>query len=164
MEKKFQPLPVWARGVPAGCCSAPQDAQVYQVRQEHQRRGNGDEAHSASGKLCCCLFGYSRKQLGGKKYPQAVLPPEPGPPALFLWPEQALPAGSGPFPDSPPMGQVRPLGWGLLLLSRLAAYCQLKLSLRFYLEQKYLFPHHWQAAEKKEIGRASCRERVYQLV
>lgn len=77
-EKKFRSLPVWVQAAPAGCCSALRDAQAYQVRLEHQRQVYGCAVHSASGKSCYCLFGYSRRQLVGKKYPQAVLRPEPG--------------------------------------------------------------------------------------
>ena len=78
MEKRPRFLPVWVQAVPAGCCLALRDAPAYQVCLEHQRRVYGCEAHSVSGKLCCCLFGYSQKQLGGQKYPQVVLPPELG--------------------------------------------------------------------------------------
>ena len=77
-EKKFRFLPVWVQAAPSGCCPALRDAPAYQMRLEHQRRVYEDEVHSASGKSCCCLFGYSQKQLGGQKYPQGVLPPEPG--------------------------------------------------------------------------------------
>ena len=78
VERKSRFLPVWVQAVPAGCCSALRDAQAYQVRLERQRQVYGCAVHSESGKSCYCLFGYSRRQLVGKKYPQAVLRPEPG--------------------------------------------------------------------------------------
>lgn len=78
MEKNFRSLPVWVQAVPAGCCSALRDAPVCQVRLEHQRQAYGCEAHSASEKLCCCYLSECfQKRLGGQKYPQAVLRPEP---------------------------------------------------------------------------------------
>lgn len=77
-EKKFRFLPVWVQTAPAGCFPALRDAPAYQVRLEHQRQVYGCAVHSASGKSCYCLFGYSRRQLAGKKYPQVVLRPEPG--------------------------------------------------------------------------------------
>ena len=131
------------------------------------------------------------------------------PPALFLWPEQPLPAGPGLFPDSLLPKQAQSPDWGLLALSRRAGYYpQLRPLLPFCPEQSRRFRRP-QAVEKKEldlapeqrsrcwagccsdcrrrafslllcgwpppfvftvraawfeIGRASCRERVYQLV
>lgn len=81
----------------------------------------------------------------------------PGPPVLFLWPEQMPPAGFGASPNLPLPEKLRSPDWGLLALSRQAAYWQLKLSLPFCPEQsRRVRPRR--VAEKKGLGSAPERQ------
>ena len=100
----------------------------------------------------------------------------PVPPAPFLWTEQLPPVGSGLFPDSLPPKQAQSPDWGLLALSRRAAYYpQLRPLLPFCPEQRRRFRPR-QEAEKEAANSApetqsrcwagccsDCRRRAFSL-